>query len=50
MIEIYKKVLISENLSFLGYRPLDSEYLAKTVYELDNSTSFEFITKNYTAE
>lgn len=50
MIEIYKKVLISENLSFLGYSLLDSEYLAKTVYELDNFTSFEFITKNYTAE
>jgi len=46
--DIHKKVFISETSSFLGSSPLDSEYLEKTIYTPDDSTSVKLITKKHT--
>ena len=46
--DIYKKVIISETSSFLDSSPLDSEYLEKTIYDLDNSTAVKLVTKKHT--
>ena len=45
--DVYKKVLISETSSFLDSTSLDSKYLEKTLYALDDS-SIKLITKRHT--